>query len=174
MGSSFRVGNKLFFLNQQRLCPAVTFTFLLKSPASKHVSSCWMNLLFYLSGTPSLSVYCKLKKFHSAFCSVDVISNRLLNEPQMNFCSSSTLLNLPKDCSTLCFMLNDACCSILNQSINILHKNKMRYHGSSTSPITCFLVQPAFLHIWIYLPYHWRMVCSWNFCFTSFIIRFLR
>lgn len=89
----------------------------------------------------ALSVNWKMKWFRSAFCFVHVISNRLSNEPQMNFClshfSAKFLLHLQRRRAfpALC--------------VYFLHswQQFVRPLVVTTSPTTCFLTHPTFLYI---------------------------
>lgn len=99
-----------------------------------------MNLLLYQPDTPlnlkigALSVNWKMKWFYSAFCFVHVISNRLFNKPQMNFCLS---------CFSTKFLLHLQFCRVSPAlCVYSLHSWQpfVRPLSVTTSPTTCFIL----------------------------------
>lgn len=134
------MGNALLCLKQPHPRPAAML--LLTSHASQNflMASCRMNLLLYQPDTPlnlkigALSVNRKMKWFYSAFCFVHVISNRLFNKPQMNFCLShfrtECLLHL--QCRRVSPALRGCSLQSWQQFVRPL--------SVTTSPITCFIL----------------------------------
>lgn len=99
----------------------------------------------------ALSVNWKMKCFHSAFCFVHVISNRLLNEPQMNFClshlSAKFLLHMQ------CRRVFPALCDLFLTFLATVHSNSCCDHLTDhLFPHASYI--PLHLNIWR-RPFHW-------------------